>query len=294
MFSPFVIRSDIVVVEGGGLKDPWVLDVKRECGNRIFAELSMCDRKLARALGLSLYERAPFAGTTLLSYLAKLRNTYVDELIIINKQGLDPMADDETVNRVGLIQIKKREQEFMKANVPKIIELDVPACTTQDGIMLGGTRISVYATSRTDVSVTMEMTAANMEWMSQAIHADWDAHGSPWCQKRKASVIDELPELQHAACKYRQKARGTVIACHYRTNENQWKEHTKCLPKNILQMCDRNLRKQVADIEESVQSFYNKNHNPGDETETVGANDLQEYDAGGDERAFAEPTSDEW
>ena len=218
MFSPFVIRSDIVVVEGGGLEDPWVLDVKRETGNRIFAELSMCDRKLARALGLSLYERAPFAGTTLLSYLAKLRNTYVDELIIMNKQGFDPMADDETVNRVGLIQIKKREQEFMKANVPKLIDLDEPACTAHDGIMLGGTRISVYATSRTDVYVTMEMTVANMEWMSQAIHADWDAHLLPWCQKSKASAIDKLPELQHAACKYRQKARGTVIACHYRTN----------------------------------------------------------------------------
>ena len=99
--QPIKISTNVVVVEGGWLKKPWVLDVKIEDGRNFF-EISHMDRNLARCVGLDVNERAPFAETTVVSFLAKMRNKKVDELIIEDRQEADPNGRQRCNKASGL------------------------------------------------------------------------------------------------------------------------------------------------------------------------------------------------
>ena len=81
---PFSIKLSIVAIDGGGLDEPWLVEVKKQkigLFDLEFVSLSMSDRKFARSMGLDCTSRAPFQNTTLLHHIAKLRNEKVDQSI---------------------------------------------------------------------------------------------------------------------------------------------------------------------------------------------------------------------
>ena len=178
MLNPIVIKRDCIVVEGGYLQTPWVVDVKHE-GTGMFYGLHHADRKLARCLGLPCDGRAPFKGTTLFQYLAKLRNAKVDELIITHKLQADPMADKQSLQHAGHVSIKNREKECERVSIPKVVCIALPAFTTSDGSYVAGVSANVFSSHRIDHGVTIELAASSLDWICQAIHASWDCHSGP-------------------------------------------------------------------------------------------------------------------
>ena len=89
--KPFAVRTDLVVIEGGWLKDnePWVLndpDAMQQVGGSIFIHMTKDNRKLARAFGCDMDARAPWENSAFLNYLSILRNRAVDGYIYGRRQ----------------------------------------------------------------------------------------------------------------------------------------------------------------------------------------------------------------
>ena len=284
--SPFYVRNNVTVIAGGLLKEPWVVEPMPELGYEPFLEIGMNDRKLARAVGLDCNERAPFARTTLIQYLAKARNDKVDELIIVAKKGDDPMADVSTPTKRGKCSVvKHRDFEFTAAKVPRVVPLQLPAFTATDGTCVGGIVMNVIATVRVDVHVSMELTDVNLEWFAQAIHVSWDVRDNPWAKKTRdrASMDDEgciadLPRLQSPNTRYAKRGRGeqAVVARYFDNKSNTWKVHSRTLGKHFLGLAKDRLDEHVAAIDNAVQQFYDTHHHePGADgvAHPVGARD---------------------
>ena len=256
----FTIKRDVVTVESELFKHPWIIDVKYVDGMPFF-EVGMTDRCLARAMGLNMYERSPFADTTLLQYMAKMRNDTVNQLILAHQGSTDPMADD-AVGNAGGVRIRKRENAYSQASIPSVITVKFPAFVKDGGECIGGIDMRVVATRRTDVLVSVEVSSANLQWMSDAINVEWDISGSPWANKRKASVLElDLPELGCDNCRYLKKQRDTVvIACSYRTAGGIEKDFCKRLYKGFKTLSEVALNEHVMAIEAQVHEFVQKNN----------------------------------
>ena len=75
--KPCTVRHNAIVVEGGCLAEPWVVDTMCIEGVEY---ISVCysDRKLAKALGMNASERAPLSDVTLISRMEKERDDRID------------------------------------------------------------------------------------------------------------------------------------------------------------------------------------------------------------------------
>ena len=125
MAPPFTMRRDRVVVEGGGMVQPWVVDTKLVDG-REFLLLDKADRKLARAMGRDMKSRTPWHRNEVLAYIAKLRDDAVDAIISKDRHASDPMADE--ADQVPTLKIQKgRGKSFVEGSVPEIIDIAYPA-----------------------------------------------------------------------------------------------------------------------------------------------------------------------
>ena len=91
--SPTVV-SERVVIEGGNLGkfNHWVPEEISVVGGANYLPLAARDRKLAAYCGVDLALAHPFAGTSVLRDLRKLRNDKVMELIREEELKEDPMA----------------------------------------------------------------------------------------------------------------------------------------------------------------------------------------------------------
>lgn len=260
MAEPVKIKTNCITVEGGYLREPWVIEPTLE-GGRPFISLHHADRKLARCIGLPCEGRAPFKGTTLFPYVAKLRNAMVDRLIFESKQKSDPMGDAASIHKVGHVTVKHRGKEFENANIPKVIEIELPSFQTDDDTHVAGVVVKVFSTFRSDVGVMAEVTETFMDWLCQAIHKKWGVRR--YSRKKKAAEeYRDLPELTHPdVCKYIRKAKNqVVIVCDYRTENGVWKRHQRALGAMFSMMSDAQQSLSVKRSELSVYDFYMANH----------------------------------
>ena len=260
--QPFELRSNVVVLKGGGLSKPWVIDIVKTVGDRHFIALDRKDRDLARAIFLDNMEPMPFQGTTLLPYLAVQRNLVVDALILRGQAKNDPMADnDATEDMDDELVINRREAVFKEIGIPDVVDVSLPGFTS-DGVPVAGLTMKMIATPRRDQTLMVEATSKNFEWLARAIHTTWSTRGNPWLRKRVKHVdIEELPTLTQPNVRYLRKGyQGIKIQCDYRLKNGNWKPHQRGLGKHIKHMSGAALKEYVADLEKQVQAFYDKHH----------------------------------
>ena len=177
----FTINRGLVGVEAEHMgPEPWLVPVKRQRVQVFeleFFELNMQDRRLAKALGLDCSKRSPFEGTTVLSYLAKLRNKKVDDLIMRHLTEEDPMAEAALDGDEGA-PTTDRAKKFAAAKVKQVLEITTDEFTKENGDVIDPKVLKIYATPRRDSILTLELSAANLSWLSIYVHHDelWAWH----------------------------------------------------------------------------------------------------------------------
>ena len=65
-------------------------------------------------------------------------------LIIESKQQSDPMADNESTNKAGVVVIKDRAGAFQTANVPSVVDLALPSFVNFEGAIVPGISMRVF------------------------------------------------------------------------------------------------------------------------------------------------------
>ena len=205
---PFSINCSVVAFVGG------------------FIPLSMNDRRLGPALGLDMNRRSPFAGTTCIQHLAKLRNEKIDELLF--KQHLIDDPQDDTNASPAKID-KDWVKAFEAANIPKIIEIHVGSFTATDECVVPQKLVKVLAAPRRDALLWMQLTEDNLAWLRKAIRAEWGVEGAPLLKTNMK--IREYPELSRPDIMWYKRTRDSKVAicCSYRTHQGEWKHHQRSL-----------------------------------------------------------------
>ena len=112
-----------VIIEGGGLKQPWAVlaDSVQNVQGRTFFNVSRSDRSFARFLGLNCSNRAPWQGNSTLDYLCNLRNAVLEEWVC-DKWGESngPCAD-------VLPSPNKKARKDIIDEAPEVLEMTIPA-----------------------------------------------------------------------------------------------------------------------------------------------------------------------
>ena len=206
--QPFSINCSVVAFEGG------------------FIPLSMNDRGLARALELDMNRRSPFAGTTCIQHLAKLRNEKIDELI--SKHLLkDDRYDDTNASRAKID--KDRVIAFEAANIPKTIEIHVGSFIATDECLVPQRLVKVLSAPRRDALLWMQLTEGNLAWLRKAIRAKWGVEGAPLLKTNRN--ISEYPKLSRPDIMRYKRTRDSEVAirCFFRTLQGELKYHQRSL-----------------------------------------------------------------
>ena len=259
---PFSIKRSIVAIDGGSLDEPWLVEVKKQkigLFDHEFVSISMTDRKFARSMGLDCTARSPFQNTTLLHHIAKLRNEKVDQAIQKFLLRNDPMADDDASSQLSCIP-QDRAKSFATAQVPQVIEIRIGAFTKEAGERIPEKKLKVYSTPRRDALLTIELSEATLDWLSEAIWHEWDVTNAPWL--RTFATSDDLPELQYPdICFYRLRGGKWCIVAMIRGPSGNVKPHQKTLG-NIDHMTEEMLKFHVMSIEQQVAAMYHRLNHP--------------------------------
>ena len=253
--SPFAIKRALVV-EGGWLQAPWVLDHQVVDGKEFIA-LATSDRSLAKALGMNMSKRSPLQECSVFSYMASVRDDRVDALIHQAKVANDPMADESAAPAMGPIPSRGRALAFSEAGLPNTVELEFPAFVSCDGKRVDKQTIRVVTTPKRKAIVTMEATVKNLEWLAKAAHEDWGASTQPQQHRIDDEEQSTLPVLQHPL-KYQKTAGGKMrILCHYRS-QGVWKRHQAAVEPYMGKDCS--FEESVRKCESDVLNFFEENH----------------------------------
>ncbi len=270
--QPFTVTRQLVV-KGGWLTKPWVVDVK-VIGDGEFVSLSKTDRDFAKAMGMDLRLHSPFGSCSVFAHLQKVRNDAVDAYIMKSHREADPMADgeDASSNNPGDDMPwadRGREKAFQVAHAPESIPLVMEAFVTSEGDRVPSHTIKVVTTPRRNAHVTLEATPDNFNWLFQATHRSWN---NPSASKENEN-FDELPCLDQP-CKYMKTPKGKIaISCCYRCADGAWRRHQKIVGEShdVDQFV---LEAMVRRAQKDVLAFYGNHHVPlGDApAESIGSN----------------------
>lgn len=240
-----------LVIEGGGLKEPWVVKAK-EVNDVEFIQISTDDRKLAKAMGMNMSERNAWQGNHgVFQLLVKRRDDVVDELIGEYLRIADPLAD----HAVDATRIAKgRSKNFEDAQVPQVIALELEAFTTDDGDRVPVHTMKVVATPKRGGFVTLELTPENLNWFYRASHSSLAKQQK---QARDADVA--MPTLEQQSCGWRRNGNNVSIYRRYRTEDGLYKTHSLTPYRSD----DPTLwRASVNECETKVQAFYDEHNVP--------------------------------
>ena len=204
MSAPFKIKHGCIIVEGGYLKELWVIEPKVIDGEA-FLVMSKGDRKLARAMGLNMEEQHPWKGTNILNQLIDTRDLCVYNLLCKKLNDDDEMAEGD-----AHVKIPKsgRAKLYQKAGVPSVIQISVPKFQV-DGGMHPAVTLNVLSTVAKGSSVAIELTTDNLEFLRAAAHSK---ELQVQRLKRKCAEPD-LPELMAPIAYWRRRgaAKPTIM-----------------------------------------------------------------------------------
>ncbi len=156
---PFHISRNASVVTGGFLGEHNLAASNLTyVNNEEFMRFTMADRMLARALGLDVHLRSPWANNSFIDDISSMRNEVVDDAILEHERATDPHADT-----VSDTVVEHRPSRFQAANVPQIVEVKWSAFTSNAGDRWPETAVRVLSTPRRDGVLTIEFSERVLE-----------------------------------------------------------------------------------------------------------------------------------
>ena len=145
-----------LVLEGGNLKSPWVIDTTTEDGYE-FVKLSLSCRSFASLCGADMSTRAPLKNNSFLERLADLRDTEIVKLM-------------KTANEARAVKLSRKE--FVD-EIDKYIVAHVPGFPSNNGFV-DGAAIKVLVSSSSLASPSIEATPANFEFVRLGVRSCFD------------------------------------------------------------------------------------------------------------------------
>ena len=251
--KPFSVRTNVTVVEGGWLSEPWVVNTT-EVDGREFVIMSKEDRKLARAFGMPMDKRYPRGENDMLAYLAELRDAKIDDILRARDVENDPMGERPDVDVPADVLSIGRQSKFHAADVPAIVQITYPAFTTSDGDRVPAYELNVISTPKRLVKAKVELTPENLAFLSKAAVEFQHAR-----KRHEGSVkIEDLPALTSPLVRWRRRGGRWLLACRfYDRCARKWKAHVAT--PNLHP--DPDIRRQlVQEAEASVLAFYEQHH----------------------------------
>ena len=123
--TPLVVKRALVV-EGGWLQTPWVVDSQPIDGVD-FVALVGNDRSLAKALGMNMSDRSPLTQCSVFAHMAAIRDKQVDALVFARKLGSDPLGEVDPLGHADTLHVPSRGRAlaFACATVPATISIAV-------------------------------------------------------------------------------------------------------------------------------------------------------------------------
>ena len=254
--TPFTMERRIVI-QGGHLKRPWVPDTSVIDGVDVLT-LSCTDYSLASALGKT--RANPLSSVCVFSHLAYQRDRMVDRIIAQSQHDQDPMADAGAP--LAQVESKGRLAAFGAANVPTFVTIDVPGFCCPAGERVPECSIRIVTTPKRRANVSMELSAANLDWLLKASEVEWDIGARSSGYVRRVAIDADLPELAHGL-KYRKLEGGKIhIWTHWRSSDGSWREHRQSVPNCPVECDSKVLEALIRRAEEDVLSFLRDNHHP--------------------------------
>ena len=141
------------VIEGGGLKTPWVLGRVVEAENSVFLDLQTADCNLASFCSAG---SMPF-----LNILRQLMNTAVDNLVLAQ------MRTDDPLGKYHSIPEGCRARVMACATMPKTAVIELPEVKFNDEVA-SECAMTVLVENAQLNCVAMELTSANMHYVRVA------------------------------------------------------------------------------------------------------------------------------
>jgi hypothetical protein len=145
-----------LVLEGGNLKSPWVIDTTTEDGYE-FVKLSLSCRSFASLCGADMSTRAPLKNNSFLERLAELRDSDIVKLM-------------KTANEARAVKLSRKE--FVD-EIDKHIVVHVPGFHSSNGF-IDGAAIKVLVSSSSLASPSIEATPANFEFVRLGVRSCFD------------------------------------------------------------------------------------------------------------------------
>lgn len=207
-------------------------------------------QEVCQSYGVSGTHPHPFQGNSFFSKVAQLRDSAVDALIKQHLKDEDTMADGDQVQ----VKARGRSLLFHAAKVPQLIPITFPEFTLDSGERRAEYTFMVVATPKRGTALTLELTDAVLDWAKAAIEWCWGGG------KRRADNASDLPQLEHAECKWRRRgSQGDAVYCRYRTAEGKWKTHSLTPAKSDDEQTYLAL---VREAEQKVKAVFDANHVP--------------------------------
>jgi hypothetical protein len=186
-----------LVLEGGNLKSPWVIDTTTEDGY-VFVKLSLSCRSFASLCGADMSTRAPLKNNSFLERLAALRDSDIAKLL-------------KTANEARGVKLSRKE--FVD-EIDKYIVVNVPGFQSSDGF-IDGASIKLLVSSSSLASPSIEATPANFEFVRLGVRSCFDG---PSPKRRRG---ERRSHGQFEGCpnvRWNEKTRGLLCS----VQEQRW------------------------------------------------------------------------
>lgn len=272
MSDPFQIKRGCIVIEGGGLKEPWVIDPKM-IDDEAFLVMNKWDRKLARAMGLNMYERNPWSVSGAIDALSAMRDAEVDRLIHARQTLDDPLGENNNISPCKLSA--NREKLYVSCGAPPVVTITHPPFRGAGGVDVGAFTIRVASTPKTGLKLAVEATATALSFLRKLVDARLEEH-----ERAENVGTAELPELLNPVCKWRRLKTKYYVTCTYRSRSGIWHTHRK---EPTWSDDQETFVAFVRQAEADVQKYYDENHVEDSEGDVT-----PRYDEGGEPASHSE------
>jgi len=201
-----------------------------------------------------------FPGADVFAYLLQKRNQEVSRLIKLAANADGPFAEIERAGDADEdgMQGTRRQELFMKYQIPEVIELSMPEFETQN-IKQCAVRIHVLAEAKLTASIHMEASAVTLKWFKNACFHSWfDEAVSPL--KRKAVDIGDLQIGASEAIKIKKNDAAKVeMYCNYKKESGRWSKKTLSVNKSNYDSDDE-VNQAVLKMVSRLEQFHKENH----------------------------------
>ena len=268
----FSVNENVLMVEAGHLKRPWLPNVKNYDGVPFFKILTTCigfsgamgvtDRDRLRGQPPSSMSRWRLANNTFMKYMTRLRDNAVDKMIIEYLRSEDPSADadvgevlDKSANRSAL---------YHQASIPHIVPVIYPGYVADDGNRVVDFEFKCFSTPSRKRIVTVALSVDSLNAMYVACnnseHRRQMMFDDGWDDNVEEEAYEDGYDLPFAITKpnvkWCRRLRNGMVEWSLYTTHRDSSGRLKTNTHTVRGM----VREQFERVEAHLQSLYDTNN----------------------------------